>query len=1198
MDGDFRVFGGDRAASPVLGIVLLFAMVGIGAVLLFAAGSVMLDGIGSEVDREKAHLCMDETDHRLGTVASTGYDQSMALDDPDCQPAVVNDGSISITWYNSSDGDRPPWGNSSRTVTEELGALEFNLDDRTLAHQGGAIWEVTDSGVRTEKSPPIGFTENGVLGLEFMQVHQSETVGSEGVLRHDYEGESEAAANLTSAVARAEEDVAIKIESEYAEGWKNHLESEKEYAEQFSEFDVNVESTSNPNEVVLTIEEIDAAPEEPYFLVEEDHGLWHQGGNEPLPSHILEHEESFHINTKLTNYGNESGQVNATLMIRDESGTGVESREITSKQEIEPGESISTADQEDWEWGSHSANHYFKTDNTTGNANVDRTIDVEPGEEYEYNVKTDPGGDTLDEPGHFIIEEDPPEVTITNVEDPVGQGETLTVHANVEKRGYGDDQLVWLSGFDGNIVDTAEVDSDGSGEESVELEWGSVDLPTDSTDTEIAVGTESNSTTKAVEVNPSLNITDVDVLDDPVEEDGSVTVEAVVEAMGDTADTDVILEDFDGNEADSQSVPVPGAGTETVELEYDNVGERTDRITVRTDSFEAEDDEMEEVVVVKRDGPECDAVDYEGSGSEHDPYQISNVDQLQCINDQGLDDHYELVDDIDAHGTEYWNPDVVDTDSHSETVTAENGEFGAGDQIELSETPVVEGSVEVDAGFWDSNPDFELVDDEAGIVEIQDNPGWGDDWAQLDVSYETPAESGEPRGFEPIGNGGHDWLEGSSRCDRPCSWEGQLFSGTFDGNGSVIEGLHIDRPDERFVGLFGSTSLPHVEDENGFETVDVGEGSEIRHVRLEDVYIHGQRYVGALAGQAGGTIDQSSSDGVVKAEEQLVGGLVGAGAHAELDNELVAQGTVIGGDNRDGFLGEGIGGLVGRTHWGSTLSVGYTQNIDVEFTGSGHSNAGGVLGATSYVDSEFDQMYTNVSVSGTSGGALVGSILQQSGESGDVFTNAVYWDRTEHEDGYGRQEGSGTTPTPTLNWNDRATEEMTGLNVIEDGRMGNLNFEEEGGPWAAVPDDYPRFGWELEAEGIFEVDINNVENVNASESATIEATVTSRDPDLDEEDVPQIITLTNPDGQVVDTKEVVESDLNEDGETEIELEWQTSLNDDGSGEVTVRSEDREDSAPIEIEPGEEIDWTGDADGSLDDIGDSTIDIDVDAITVG
>ncbi|MFW6142548.1 MAG: hypothetical protein ACOC53_08340, partial [Candidatus Saliniplasma sp.] len=43
-----------------------------------------------------------------------------------------------------------------------------------------------------------------------------------------------------------------------------------------------------------------------------------------------------------------------------------------------------------------------------------------------------------------------------------------------------------------------------------------------------------------------------------------------------------------------------------------------------------------------------------GSGTESDPYQISNVTELQNMSDD-LTAHYELISDIDASETENWN---------------------------------------------------------------------------------------------------------------------------------------------------------------------------------------------------------------------------------------------------------------------------------------------------------------------------------------------------------------------------------------------------------------------------------------------------------------------------------------------------------------------------------------------------------------
>jgi len=58
---------------------------------------------------------------------------------------------------------------------------------------------------------------------------------------------------------------------------------------------------------------------------------------------------------------------------------------------------------------------------------------------------------------------------------------------------------------------------------------------------------------------------------------------------------------------------------------------------------------------VAQSAPDCSNVDYQGSGTEADPYQVPNVDELQCIEDQSLGANYTQVSDIDASGTASWN---------------------------------------------------------------------------------------------------------------------------------------------------------------------------------------------------------------------------------------------------------------------------------------------------------------------------------------------------------------------------------------------------------------------------------------------------------------------------------------------------------------------------------------------------------------
>jgi hypothetical protein len=58
-----------------------------------------------------------------------------------------------------------------------------------------------------------------------------------------------------------------------------------------------------------------------------------------------------------------------------------------------------------------------------------------------------------------------------------------------------------------------------------------------------------------------------------------------------------------------------------------------------------------------RTAPNCGLITYEGQGTEADPYQVGNVSQLQCLEEQGLAAHYVLTNDIDASGTPTWNDD-------------------------------------------------------------------------------------------------------------------------------------------------------------------------------------------------------------------------------------------------------------------------------------------------------------------------------------------------------------------------------------------------------------------------------------------------------------------------------------------------------------------------------------------------------------
>lgn len=676
-----------------------------------------------------------------------------------------------------------------------------------------------------------------------------------------------------------------------------------------------------------------------------------------------------------------------------------------------------------------------------------------------------------------VLKEQNPEfdVTIQDVDDPVVAGERLNVTVDIENVGsvQGTDTVA-LEDVEDGIVDVTSVELGPGNSTERTLTWQDPqDLdPTDQN--EIAVASSDRTASTNITVASQLLIQETNVSS---VSSSSVTVNVTVANDGEQDLSDpVVLKDYDGTEVDNQTLSVDAGETGSLSLEWGEDPGRTGEVTVRTP-----DDKQSEQVVVVRDGPNCGAVTYEGSGTDSDPYEIETVDQLQCIDSDhqnassrsdSLDAHYELVDDIDASGTENWN-------------------------------------------------------------------------------------SGD--GFEPIAD------------DR----NGQEFGGSFDGQGHEIRGLYIDRPDEAFVGLFAITNFF---DAGGSR--DVGEGAPIENVRLENVSIHGEQVTGAAVGAAGGPVENVRVSGEVTAEYAEVGGLVGSSHNADLDNRLVSEATVTGGfpakavdgvSHPWGADNMGIGGIVGSTGYNTEVSVAYsTANVTGPFA------VGGIVGWTSDFASANEQMYWaggNITITATqeeikdkqqkinrydypnqknTGGAIFG----RGDDDSDSFADSVYINTDSHPHGFGEHSNA-----DNINVIERTTSEMQGLNVTQSDRLGNLSFGESG-DWVAVPEAYPRFEWELVAEGDFIVSIDDHDDtVAAGEKMTVDVTVESTIP-VEES---QIIVLRDPEGNPVDTQEVtLEADLQKTDETTITLEWEPDARAIGSNEITVESRDSASTATVDV----------------------------------
>ena len=247
------------------------------------------------------------------------------------------------------------------------------------------------------------------------------------------------------------------------------------------------------------------------------------------------------------------------------------------------------------------------------------------------------------------------------------------------------------------------------------------------------------------------------------------------------------------------------------------------------------------------------------------------------------------------------------------------------------------------------------------------------------------------------------------------------FTGTFDGNGNEIADLVFDRPDWRYVGLFG------------------GNEGRIENVTIKDATVTGDAWVGGLVGINFGEIASSSAEGDVSGRE-LVGGLVGWN-QGEIASSA-AEGDVTG---EEGF----VGGLVGLNDSGAEIDSSYATG-DV----TGEDRVGGLVGRNSEFGENESEIESSFATGAVNGDSAVGGVV---GENEETVTD-TYWDveATGQEDGIGEGQGDATGLD---------TDEMQGESATD--TMSALDFEET---WETTS-GYPQLAWESDATVPVETDL-------------------------------------------------------------------------------------------------------------------------------
>ena len=339
--------------------------------------------------------------------------------------------------------------------------------------------------------------------------------------------------------------------------------------------------------------------------------------------------------------------------------------------------------------------------------------------------------------------------------------------------------------------------------------------------------------------------------------------------------------------------------------------------------------------------PDCNNIGFDGSGTSDDPYQVTNVSQLQCVgnssSDVQLDASYELTSDIAASNTSKWNDGAGFRPIGNNDDNDFSGRFnGTGKNITGL---TINRSSEDRTGLFDTVENSGTVEN-VGVVQanVTGRNRVGGIAGQNDGTVTDASVSGDIDGTDRVGG-----LIGYHQVG---TVERANATGTVSG-------------DEYVGGLIGYA-------EGGLRLATVRRTSATGDVT-------GNEYVGGLMGAngddqsgPGGRIESSLAEGTVTTasgeDPGELGGLVGSNYGAVINNST-ATGNVNAPEADD------VGGLAGYTGFQSQSSeVNYSAATgDVE----GNKSVGGLIGRTR--NDTVNRSYAEGDVKGTQRvGGLVG----------------------------------------------------------------------------------------------------------------------------------------------------------------------------------------------------------------------------------
>ncbi|MEM1484530.1 S-layer homology domain-containing protein [Oscillospiraceae bacterium PP1C4] len=165
----------------------------------------------------------------------------------------------------------------------------------------------------------------------------------------------------------------------------------------------------------------------------------------------------------------------------------------------------------------------------------------------------------------------------------------------------------------------------------------------------------------------------------------------------------------------------------------------------------------------------------------------------------------------------------------------------------------------------------------------------------------------------------------------PVGSDTKFFNGNFNGNGKIVASLKINRTNVDCQGLFGT----------------IGSGGMVRNLGVVNGSVSGKSYIGGVAGQVAGTVQNCYSTGGVSGTN-TVGGVVGY-VPGTVEN-CYSTGSISG-------TGDNVGGVAG-------FIFGTVKNCYNTASVSGSTSVGGVAGQVASSSGIVQCCYSTGSVTG------------------------------------------------------------------------------------------------------------------------------------------------------------------------------------------------------------------------------------------